>query len=82
MFELKAERYKQLLYQTINQSELPVSLAYYILKDILRELENVYQENITQQIKDEEQGVNTETHEMKIPLITEKIEEEEENETN
>lgn len=82
MFELKAERYKQSLYQIINNSELPVSLAYYIFKDILRELEIVYQQNITQQIEDEEKCVDKETHEMKIPLITEKVEEEPENETN
>lgn len=81
MFELKAEKYRKELYQVINNSELPVSLAYYILKDIIKELENIYQQNIVQQMADEENGTNTEVHDVKVPMFVEELEEENKHET-
>ena len=45
---VKAEQFRQNLINTINNSEIEVSTAYYILKDIFATLENTYS-NVLQQ---------------------------------
>jgi len=36
---LKAEQFKNQIYNLINQNELPISLTYYIFKEIIENIE-------------------------------------------
>lgn len=39
---IKTEQFKQILYDVINQSNIPISNAYYVMKDVFKELEGIY----------------------------------------
>lgn len=39
---MKTEEFRSALFNIINQSNLPVSIVYYVFKDVGQELENIY----------------------------------------
>ena len=39
---MKTEEFRSALFNIINQSNLPVSIVYYVYKDVGQELENIY----------------------------------------
>lgn len=58
---LKYEKFRQTIRQVIQQSELDVGVVYFILKDIIHELEPLYLQQIQQEAK-EEQILDKSTH--------------------
>ena len=49
MFNTQCEEFKNNITEIINKSQLPPVVAYYILKDLLRQVENVCQEVLLQE---------------------------------
>ena len=47
----KIELFKQKMIELINQSELPVGTIYYIIKDLFKQLENTYFQQVEKQFK-------------------------------
>ena len=48
-FSVQSEMFKQTLIDTINSSNLPLSMAFYILKDVFQDVESYYQQYINKQ---------------------------------
>ena len=46
---IKTEEFKQNLYNLINQSNLPISNVYYVMKDVFKELEGIYLNTLQQE---------------------------------
>lgn len=42
------ENTRQELINTLNNSQLPIGIAYYILKDIMTEVDNMYQASLSE----------------------------------
>lgn len=55
---LNTENFKDEIIKLIKNSNLPVSLIYYIIKDLERELEDVYKQSV--KIALQEQKINKE----------------------
>lgn len=48
---LKSEQFKNQIYDSINKSQLPISLVYYIFKEIMENISNTYQVTIKKEIE-------------------------------
>ena len=48
---LITEEFKNQLYELVNNCGLPISSAYYILKDFMREFTGFYEETINNELK-------------------------------
>ena len=51
------EIFRQQLVELLNNSQLPVGVAYYIMKDVLIEVEKLYQQAINEDLKTPEETV-------------------------
>lgn len=51
------EIFRQRLVELLNNSQLPVGVAYYIMKDVLIEVEKLYQQAINEDLKTPEETV-------------------------
>ena len=62
---IKTEQFKQGLYNLINQSNIPISNAYYVMKDVFKELEGVYLDTLQSEgiRKQQEKTINKEEQE-------------------
>ena len=49
---LKIDNLKNMIIRDINFSNLPVGIAYYILKDVFNEVEKLYNEQVNQEYKE------------------------------
>lgn len=49
MFDLQCNNFRENLLNTINQSQLPITVIYYTFKDILSELEKLYFKTLKEQ---------------------------------
>jgi len=76
MNNLSIKYFQQELYKVINNCGLPVGTAYFVLKDILNELEKTFNDCVYEESKNS-QNTNTET--INIPQNT-MFKEEKENE--
>lgn len=59
---LKYEKFRQTILKTIQTSELDVGIVLYIIKDILHELELLYDQTVQKELKEEQ---NKEEQEIK-----------------
>lgn len=50
--DLQVDMYKNNLVNLINNSNLPLSITYFLLKDILVEVENLYTQNVQKQYQE------------------------------
>lgn len=48
-YSLKMEEYKNQVIDLTNQSELPIGAIYYIIKDLYKELESLYNKQVQQE---------------------------------
>ena len=55
MFDLQCNNFRENLLNTINQSQLPITVIYYTFKDILSELEKLYFKTLKEQQEKEKQ---------------------------
>lgn len=46
MTGLQTEKFRQSLYDLINEAHLPINLVYYIIKDLFNNIENLYKESL------------------------------------
>lgn len=51
-FDLQVDNFKQQLISLINQSNMPSVIIYYVLKDLLLESENLYNNTVSKQYTD------------------------------
>lgn len=51
-FNLSADNLKMQLISTINESSLPISVTYYILKDLLTVAESTYNKIVTEEYEE------------------------------
>lgn len=58
---LKYEKFRQAVRQIIQQSGLDVGIVYFILKDIVRELEPLYLQQIQKEAIEEEENKEDKT---------------------
>lgn len=74
------EKFRQSLVDVINNAGVTVAIGYYVVKDIYRDLEKVYQDTLKEELTSSMESTET----MDVPLIqvNDVKEEEEENETN
>lgn len=56
MNNLKIEQLRQTIALTISKSELDVGTVYFILKDILREIEGMYFNQVQKESKEKEES--------------------------
>lgn len=52
---LKYEKFKETIMQTIQKSGLDVGIVYFILKDILYEIETLYIQQVQKEVAEEKQ---------------------------
>ena len=57
---LKYEKFKQTILSLIQSSELDIGIVYYILKDIVHDLEPLYLQQVQKEAKEEKQEVKSE----------------------
>lgn len=72
-FNLINENLKNSLIQTISNSNLPVANVYFIVKDIFRDIENNYYNQISKEMESKEQNVQEEQISTKIAIPLEDI---------
>lgn len=49
---LKTEEFYQNCLQLINQSQLPTSIVYFVLKSIFQEVDSIYRQQIQQELEE------------------------------
>lgn len=66
-FNIKLNSLKTNLINTINQSKLPVGMVYYLLKDILIEVEKTYNQSlfIEQQVESINKSIENDNNDKK-----------------
>lgn len=67
-FNLINENLKNSLIQTISNSNLPVANVYFIVKDIFRDIENSYYNQISKEMESKEQNAQEEQISTKIAI--------------
>lgn len=67
-FNLINENLKNSLVQIISNSNLPVANVYFIVKDIFRDIENNYYNQISKEMGSEEQNIQEEQISTKIAI--------------
>lgn len=72
-FNLINENLKNSLIQTISNSNLPVANVYFIVKDIFRDIENNYYNQISKEMESKEQNTQEEQISTKIAIPLEDI---------
>ena len=72
-FNLINENLKNSLVQIISNSNLPVANVYFIVKDIFRDIENNYYNQISKEMGSEEQNIQEEQISTKIVIPLEDI---------
>lgn len=72
-FNLINENLKNSLIQTISNSNLPVANVYFIVKDIFRDIENNYYNQISKEMEFKEQNAQEEQISTKIAIPLEDI---------
>lgn len=72
-FNLINENLKNSLIQTISNSNLPVANVYFIVKDIFRDIENNYYNQISKEMESKEQNAQEEQISTKIAIPLEDI---------
>lgn len=72
-FNLINENLKNSLIQIISNSNLPVANVYFIVKDIFRDIENNYYNQISKEMESKEQNAQEEQISTKIAIPLEDI---------
>lgn len=72
-FNLINENLKNSLVQIISNSNLPVANVYFIVKDIFRDIENNYYNQISKEMESKEQNAQEEQISTKIAIPLEDI---------
>ena len=49
----KCEQFKQQIISDINNSQLPISIAYFIMKDVFQEVEKTYYATLNQEAQEQ-----------------------------
>lgn len=74
------EKFRQSLIDVINNAGVTVAIGYYVVKDIYRDLEKVYQDTLKEELTSSMES--TETMDVPFIQVNDVKEEEKENETN